>query len=215
MPQLANFPARTFCGEKFRADHIRGALERVWWSYWDTAVIDRTDATTSRQKLFRVPAGSQAATGAVKTEHWTNMQGAGVLPDPQEFVMHFAGVHLYPYTDANTTIKDLVTTLNNTYIKLEVNQKTYYESMGGDMPAGAAQTAFTDAALAAAVNEFAWNGIGDQRAMKRFWVPCYVLKNQSFFWEFYLDPAYWGGMTATATVYFQLFMHGELYRAIT
>lgn len=198
------------CSERRRADIIRGAQERVWWTYYDAEIIDQADSTTRKQYFFRRPIGVDG-----KTKIWTNMTTSGVLPDPQEFIVHYVGCYVYPYPSGTTTLKDLLNIQNNTMIELNVNQKTYYQTLSWDMPAGGGQHAFSPAASATTAPDASWNGLPTQLALKRLRIPVFILKNQAFHWLVEMDSVAYGNLTASASAYFYVIMHGELYRQIT
>jgi len=197
------------CQERKKADVIRGVLERVWWTYYDAALIDQADETTRLTRLFVEPIG----TGG-KTKIWTNMTGAGVLPDPQEFIVHYVGCYFYPGVKGSGTYDDLVLLANNTMLNLIVNQKSYYETLSWDMPSGGGQIAYSQPASAGTV-DLLYNGVQSQLALKRLRIPVFILKNQSFYWNVEIDPDAWAALTAATEAWIYITMHGELYRAIT
>lgn len=202
------------CQERRRADIIRGAKERIWWTYYDSEKIDQADAATASQYLFRVPIGG--VSGAfTKTKIWTNMTTSGVLPSPQEFIVHYVACYVFPYIISPVTLTDLALVANNLVMTFTVNQKTYYETLSWDMPSGGGQRMYSPAASLTAAPDFLFNGDANQLGIKRLRVPVFILENQSFNWHIEMDPAAFAALTEDAVIWFYVLMHGELYRQIT
>jgi len=195
------------CLEEFRADIITGVKERVWFTYYDSNIVDKTDAATQEGKFFVNIQG--------KTLIETNMPTSGVLPDPEVFVVHYVSSYIYPQIQGQSSVfNDLTLIANNTVFTMRVNQKKYYQSLSWDIPSGGGQRGFAMPA-SASTDELMWNGDVSQISMKRLRIPVIIRRSQQFVVEYLIDNRAWNVLTDNAQTWWYFLLHGELYRAVT
>jgi hypothetical protein len=99
--------------------YSKNTVEKLDWSYWDTAVLV---STTLAWSFFAVPIGG------TKTKADTNMTSASQIPQGQNFKVHFVKVGLRTNAAINTAgLQAIYTMLYNTTATIKMPGK---DSMG-------------------------------------------------------------------------------------
>jgi len=192
-----------------------GYIRRYWGDIWDSHTFDMAVPASSQAKLYQVPLGSFG-----KTIQQTNFWGSGLMPDRNAMFIHSIALNIVPPIDLSSPATDWWDQLmiqQNLYINCRKNQAMYGEWMAVRLPLGGGPSLFTTPNFAGTAGVTMNNGWPGKEAAMREFIPIVLSPLEQFEWNLQIDPNAWTAITnhhATAQIFVQLFLEGEIYTKV-
>lgn len=192
-----------------------GYIRRYWGDIWDSHVFDMSVPQSVQAKLFQVPLGSFG-----KTIQQTNFWGAGLMPDRNAMFIHSIAINVVPVELPSPAVDwwDHMMIQQNMYVNCRKNQAGYGEWMAVRLPLGGGPSSgFVTPNYAGTPAACVNNGWPGKDAAMREFIPIVLSPLEQFEWNLQIDPNAWTAITnhhATAQIFVQLFLEGEIYTKV-